>query len=176
MLALVAGVLTSCDMDKEPYGVLPDKGTLGAFELRGVHAPDFMSLLKGCVGGETNYVAPGLQCENFNAVSGFSNTLSTMYRWEFTTDDGVFSGMYGSAQGTITRCNFIIDGYNSTDFSNTSLWNPQRPDLGLLKLLKRLRVTRSSHVLMLSSCLHSTSAMLTTRLLPTSLTPVLLTL
>ena len=131
MLALVAGVLTSCDMDKEPYGVLPDKGTFQApSNFVEARAGLYVSL-KGCVGGETNYVAPELQCENFNAVSGFSNTLSTMYRWEFTTDDGVFSGMYGSAQGTITCCNFIIDGYNSTDFSNTSLWNPNpQPDPG----------------------------------------------
>ena len=89
MLALVAGVLTSCDMDKEPYGVLPDKGTFQApSNFVEARAGLYVSL-KGCVGGETNYVAPELQCENFNAVSGFSNTLSTMYRWEFTTDDGV---------------------------------------------------------------------------------------
>ncbi len=144
MLALVAGVLTSCDMDTEPFGALSDKDTFQSpSNFVAARAGLYVSL-KGCVGGETNYVAPELQCDYFNAVSGFSNTLATMYRWEYTTDDGVFSGMYGSAQGAITRCNFIIDGYNSTDFSNTNIWDPNptadsgedRTDLGLLAARK----------------------------------------
>ena len=62
MLALVAGVLTSCDMDKEPYGVLPDKGTFQTpSNFVEARAGLYVSL-KGCVGGETNYVAPELQC------------------------------------------------------------------------------------------------------------------
>lgn len=144
MLALAAGVLASCDMDKEPYGALPDKGTFQAPENFVSARAGLYVALRACVGGETNYVAPELQCENFNAVSGFSNTLGTMYRWEFTTDDGVFSGMYGNAQVTINRANFIIDGYNNTDFSNTNVWNPNptpdygedKTDLGLLAAKK----------------------------------------
>ena len=124
MLALVAGLLSSCNMDKEPYGTLSDGDTFQTPSNFVAARAGLYVALRSCVGGETNFVAPELQCDYFNAVSGFSNTLSTMYRWEFTTDDGVFSGMYGSAQGTITRCNFIIDGYNKTDFSNTNIWDP----------------------------------------------------
>lgn len=144
MLALVAGVLSSCNMDKEPYGTLSDDDTFQTPNNFVSARAGLYTALRACVGGETNYVAPELQCDHFNAVSGFSNTMSSMYRWEFTIDDGVFSGMYGNAQSTITRCNFIIDGYNKTDFSNTNIWDPNpsassgedRTDLGLLAAKK----------------------------------------
>lgn len=139
MLALAAGVLTSCSLDKEPYGVLPDDDTFQTPDNFKSARVSLYTALKACAGGDY-YVAPELQCDMFNAVSGFSNTLATMYRWEFTTDDGTFSGIYGNAQVTINRANFIIDGYNKTDFSNENVWDPNpyassgtdKTDLGLL--------------------------------------------
>lgn len=139
MFALAAGVLTSCSLDKEPYGALPDNDTFQTPENFKSARAGLYTALKACSGGDY-YVAPELQCDMFNAVSGFSNTLATMYRWDFTSDDGTFSGVYGNAQVTINRANFIIDGYNQTDFSNTNVWDPNpsasygqdRTDLGLL--------------------------------------------
>ena len=96
MLALAAGVLTSCSLDKEPYGVLPDDDTFQTPDNFKSARAGLYTALKACSGGDY-YVAPELQCDMFDAVSGFSNTLATMYRWEFTTDDGTFSGIYGNA-------------------------------------------------------------------------------
>lgn len=123
MLALAAGVLTSCNLDTEPYGALPDDDTFHTPENFKSARVGLYTALKACAGGDY-YVAPELQCDMFNAVSGFSNTLATMHRWEFTTDDGTFQGVYGNALITINRANFIIDGYNKTDFSNTNIWDP----------------------------------------------------
>ena len=67
--------------------------------------------LLGCVSGNSFINSTDVQADQFNAMAGFSNTLGEMYRWDFTTQTGAFSGVYGGYQGLISQANFIIDGY-----------------------------------------------------------------
>ncbi len=119
LLAAVAG-LASCDMDKMPYDSIPDSEALQT-------PTDFSNMreglytgLRSMVGGD--YSVQTIQGDEFNAVNGFSNTLGDAYRWDFTNSFGTASNIYGSYQTMINRANFLIDGYDKCDMSNTTLF------------------------------------------------------
>lgn len=110
MLALAAGLLASCDMDKEPYNALPDT--------EGISTPtDFANARVGLYSGLRSsidgnfYNAPEIQCDGFDAVTGFSNTLGDMYRHTFTSSTGYFETVYANYQAIMSRANYILDGW-----------------------------------------------------------------
>ena len=117
LLMLSAVMAVSCDMDKEPYDSVPDTEALNSPTSFQSARTGLYSALKSSIAG-TFYNAPEIQCDGFDAVTGFSNTLGEMYRWTFTTQTTTFDGVYGNYQAMIARANFIIDTYNKTDFSN----------------------------------------------------------
>lgn len=139
MVALAAAVTAACDMDKEPYDSLPDKEALknpSNFEAARV---GLYSGLKASTMGAF-YNAPDIQCDEFHAVTGFSNTYGEMYRWSFSSQTTDFEGVYGNYQGVIARANFIIDGYNKADLNNKNLFPEQatqaNPGLPMAKAAK----------------------------------------
>lgn len=110
MLALAAGLLASCDMDKEPYNALPDT--------EGISTPtDYANARVGLYSGLRSsidgnfYNAPEIQCDGFDAVTGFSNSLGDMYRYTFTSSTSYFETVYGNYQAIISRANYILDGW-----------------------------------------------------------------
>ncbi len=121
LLALTAG-LVSCDMDKEPYDALPDTEALQTPTDFANARVGLYSGLRSSVGGDDFYNAAEIQCDGFNAVTGFSNTLGDMYTWDFTTSAGYFSTVYGNYQAIIARANYIIDGYNKCNMSNSNVF------------------------------------------------------
>lgn len=123
LLALTAG-LVSCDMDTEPYDSVPDTEALMNPANYQSARTALYSALKSSIAG-TFYNAPEIQCDGFNAVTGYSNTLGDMYRWTYTSQTTTFDGVYGNYQAIITRANFIIDNYNKTDFSNKGVFPDQ---------------------------------------------------
>lgn len=120
LLALTAG-LVSCDMDKEPYDSVPDTEALMNPANFQSARTSLYSALRSSVAG-TFYNAPEIQCDGFNAITGFSNTFGDMYRWTYTSQTTTFDGIYGNYQAIISRANFIIDNYNKTDFSNKGVF------------------------------------------------------
>ena len=118
MLALAAGIFTSCDMDLEPYNALPDTEATQTPQDFANARVGLYSALRSSIYGNSFINATEIQCDNFNAVSGFSNTLGDMYRWDFSTSGSYFSTVYGNYQAMIARANFIIDGYNKCDMSD----------------------------------------------------------
>ena len=144
MLALVAGILTSCELETPTKGYLPDTEALqNPTNFKAARVSLYASL-KGCVLGDAFCSSPELQADCFNAVSGFSNTLSDMYRWEFTTQSGSFSSVYGSCQGLIALSNWIIDGYNNADTSNEKIFEPRPTTSGSIDTDKGLLVARKA--------------------------------
>ena len=121
LLMLSAVMAVSCDMDKEPYDSVPDTEALNSPTSFQSARTGLYSALKSSIAG-TFYNAPEIQCDGFDAVTGFSNTLGEMYRWTFTTQTTTFDGVYGNYQAMIARANFIIDTYNKTDFSNKGVF------------------------------------------------------
>ena len=122
MLSAVMAV--SCDMDMEPYDALPDTEALNSPTTFQSARTALYSGLKSSIAGDF-YNAPEIQCDGFDAVTGFSNTLGEMYRWTFTSQTTTFDAIYGNYQALIARANFIIDSYNRTDFSNTGIFPEQ---------------------------------------------------
>lgn len=107
MLSVLSLGLTSCEMDLKPYDAIPDTEALKTYNdfvnmrvglyspLRGLNSGDFI-------------LTPEIMTDNFNAVVGFSNTYGDMYRWQFNTQTSDFENIWGSFQGLIGRCNYII--------------------------------------------------------------------
>ncbi len=144
MLALAAGILTSCELETPTKGYLPDTEALQVPSNFKAARVSLYASLKGCVLGDAFCSSPELQADCFNAVSGYSNTLSDMYRWEFTTQSSSFSSVYGSCQGLIALSNWIIDGYNSADTSNEQVFDPKPTTNGKLDTNKGLLVARKA--------------------------------
>ena len=125
MLALAAGLMSSCDMDKEPYNALPDtEGITTPTDFANARV-SLYSGLRGCIGGDSFNNAMEIQTDGFNAVTGYSNTLGDMYRYTFATSSGYFSTVYSSYQGMIARANYILDGYKKVDMSNAVVYTPE---------------------------------------------------
>lgn len=122
LLAAVAG-LSSCDMDTMPENSIPDTEALQTPTDFNNMREGLYTSLRGVTGSE--YMAVETMCDGFNAVAGFSNTYGQVYRWQTTSEDGTYSAVYGNYQGMITKANFIIDGYNKCDMSNTILFTPE---------------------------------------------------
>lgn len=134
ILALSSGLAVSCDMDKEPFDSIPDTEALST-------PADFKNMrvglysgLRSSVGGATFYNTPEIQCDEFHAVVGFSNTFGEMYRWTYSSATNEFATVYGNYQALISRSNFIIDGYNKCDMSNSNVFtSSEKADIGVIK-------------------------------------------
>ena len=133
LLALTVG-LVSCDLDKEPYNALPDTEALQTPTDFSNARIGLYSALRSSIGGDSFYNSAEIQCDGFHAVTGFSNTLGDMYRWDFTTQASYFSTVYGNYQASIARANYIIDGYNKCDMSNQHVFTPVvKTNIGKIK-------------------------------------------
>lgn len=118
LLALTVGLVSSCDMDKNPYNSIPESEALMTAEDFTAMRNGLYSGLRSSVGGNVFYTTPEVQCDEFHALIGNSNTYGDMYRWDFTPQTGNIGTVYANYQAIIARANFIIDGYNKCDFSD----------------------------------------------------------
>lgn len=126
LLPVMALALTfaSCDMDKEPYDQIPTDEYLTT-------PSDFESArnslyyaMRISVGGTAFYNAPDIQGDEFNAVAGYLGTFNYMYTWSFASNMSEAGTVYANCQAIIAYSNFIIDGYNKCDMSNTVEFTP----------------------------------------------------
>ena len=108
-LLTVAG-LASCDMEKYPYNAVEESlymTTVNDFvQARVGLYSNFRALTTG-----TYVLLPDIQCDDFQAVAGFSNTYGNHQRWDFQTTDGNIESVWSSYYSTIARCNYFLDGY-----------------------------------------------------------------
>lgn len=122
MLALAGSLVTSCNMDMKPYDALPDTEAVSTPADFANARVSLYSGLRSSIAGNNFYNSVEIQCDGFDAVSGFSNTLGDMYRWTFSTSSSYFSTVYGNYQALIARANFIIDGYEFCDKSDATIF------------------------------------------------------
>ncbi len=128
LIALAVGLVSSCSMDTEPLGSLP--------ESEATQTPsDFKSLRRGLysalrlsVGGDNFNTPIDVQADQFHATSANSNTMGDLYRWDFTPQNDYVATVYSNYQATIARANFIIDGYNKCDMSDETVFTPIEMD------------------------------------------------
>ena len=124
LLLLVGGVVASCDMDKMPHDSIPEDEAFTGPEDFSRFDATLYAYLRSTVYGDS-YTAPELQCDGFNAVTGFTGNLSSLYSWSFTDEESTVSTVYGNYQAIIANCNFIIDGYNNCDTTNTIIFTEE---------------------------------------------------
>lgn len=123
LLALTAGLVTSCDMDTEPYGSIPEGEALMTPDDFTAMRNGLYSGLRSSVGGDVFYTTIEAQSDEFHAVVGNTNTFGDMYRWDFTPQTTNIGTVYANYQAVIARANFIIDGFNKCDFSDASTFD-----------------------------------------------------
>lgn len=123
LIALSVGLVSSCSMDTEPEGSLPQSETLQTPEDFTAMRNGLYSALRASVGGDNFYTPIEVQSDEFHAVYGNTNTLGDMYRWDFTPQNSYISAVYSNYQATISRADFIIDGYNKCDMSEEAGFN-----------------------------------------------------
>lgn len=112
---LVAG-MSSCDMEKYPYNAIEES-------LYMTSANDFANARIGLysyyrsltTGGYI--LLPEMQCDDFNATVGFSNTYGAAYRWDFQMSDGNIEGYWANYYKLIAHCNYFIDSYKKIEAS-----------------------------------------------------------
>ena len=124
LLLLVGGVVASCDMDKMPYDSIPEDEAFTTPEDFSRFDATLYAYLRRTTYGDS-YTAPELQCDGFNAVTGFTGSLNSMYSWSFTDEESTVSTVYGNYQAIIANCNFIIEGYNNCDTTNTIIFTEE---------------------------------------------------
>lgn len=110
--AVVAFGVTSCDMEKYPYDSLEESTymtTLNDFANARVGLYSYYRSLT--TGGYI--LTPEIQCDDFHAVAGFSNSYGSQYRWDFQPSDGNVESIWSSYYGHISRANYFIDSYQA---------------------------------------------------------------
>ena len=99
--------LASCDMDKMPEGVIPDKEAL-------VNVKDYTAFhngLNGLMRGMTtgNYVVlSDIQLDDFHAVRGNGNTGMLFYNGTFLPGTKEIGDIFYGYYSTIAQCNFFL--------------------------------------------------------------------
>ena len=108
--SLIALGLFSCDMDKYPYNALEESTymtTMNDFSSARISLYSYYRSLT--TGGYI--LTPEIQADDFNAVSGFSNSYGNSYRWDFQSTDGNIEAIWSAYYAHIARANYYIDSY-----------------------------------------------------------------
>lgn len=58
-------------------------------------------------------LTPEIQCDDFHAVAGFSNSYGNQYRWDFQPSDGNVESIWSTYYAHISRANYFIDSYQA---------------------------------------------------------------
>lgn len=122
LLSVLTFGLCSCDLDTLPYNSIVDEDALQSpSDFKNIEV-GLYSPLRGLNSG-AYLKLPELMADGFNAVVGYSNTYGDIHRWQFNTQTGDFESMWGSPQGLIGRCNYIIDYAAKVDTTNADVFD-----------------------------------------------------
>ena len=121
----LALTFTACDMDKTPYNAIPDSEALQTPTDFENQRNSLYSGMRSCVYAPSFCNSADIQGDEFDAIAGYSGAYNQFYTWSITPSGTTdFETVYGNLQAIIARANFIIDGYNKCDMSNTNLFTP----------------------------------------------------
>lgn len=102
--------LASCDMDKYPTSSIEESQYMKTYQdfvdARTGLYPNLRALTTGSA-----LILSDIQCDDFQALAGFSNTYGDTYRWEFQPSSGDMGGIYATYYSEIKNCNYFLDNY-----------------------------------------------------------------
>ena len=106
-LLLVCSVLTSCDMDKRPWGSLDD--VTGVQNVNDVYRyrNNFYNVLKSVNSG-WYFAYPDIQMDQFMGIISNGNRVGTLSNGIFDSGDGDIEAYWANCYGRIASVNFII--------------------------------------------------------------------
>lgn len=114
--SLIALGLFSCDMDKFPHDAIEESAYMQTIDDFANARVSLYSYYRSLTTG--GYILTSeIQGDDFNAVSGFSNSYGNSYRWDFQSTDGNIEGVWSAYYAHIARANYYIDSYNKMDKS-----------------------------------------------------------
>ena len=117
--ALLAAGFSSCDMEKYPYNAVEESLYMTSTTDFANARVGLYSSYRGLTTG--GYILlPEMQCDDFNATVGYSNSYGNMYRWDFQSSDGNIQNYWSNYYLLIARCNYFIDSYLKLKEGNTS--------------------------------------------------------
>ncbi len=114
--SLIALGLFSCDMDKYPHSAIEESAYMQTVDDFANARVSLYSYYRSLTTG--GYILTSeIQGDDFNAVSGFSNSYGNSYRWDFQATDGNIEAIWSAYYAHIARANYYIDSYNKVDKS-----------------------------------------------------------
>lgn len=105
--ALVLGV-SGCNMDLRPYSVIDPENALETYADAEKLANGFNVQIRSLSSGSIIY-SPELQSDLFHATSSFGNRNGLVYRWTFTSSEGIFESVYLACYSAIANANYFIE-------------------------------------------------------------------
>ena len=111
LAALLTFGVSSCDMDKTPDSVINEEDFMRKYQDFADARVGLYPTFRGLTTGGAQ-VLSDIQCDDFNAAQGFSNSMGDIYRWEFQPSSGDMTGIYSAYYSEISYCNYFIDKYN----------------------------------------------------------------
>ena len=106
-LFLVCTVLTSCDMDKRPWGSLDDVTGIQNFNDVYRYRNNFYNVLKSVNSG-WYFAYPDIQMDQFMGIISNGNRVGTLSNGIFDSGDGDIEAYWASCYSRIASVNFII--------------------------------------------------------------------
>lgn len=128
LAALTLGV-TSCSLDKRPYGVIEPENALETIQDAERLRNGLYDFFRTCVGG-TFATADEIRSDLFHATAGFGNNGGSMYYWNYTPADGTPETIWANCYILIANANLFIERASSVntedwtdaDRQNLSIW------------------------------------------------------
>ncbi len=107
MLVLGLGLLSSCDMDKKPFGSIDETTAIRHLEDLGRFRTGVYTALRGMnAGGWVTY--QDIQMDEFHGLISNDNRVGTFSNGLFTSADGDIESMFASCYSRIATANYLI--------------------------------------------------------------------
>ncbi|MBR5466707.1 MAG: RagB/SusD family nutrient uptake outer membrane protein [Bacteroidaceae bacterium] len=133
MLALGLGFLTSCEMDKKPFGSLDETTAIqNVNDLSRFRAGVYSSLRSMNAGGWITY--QDIQMDQFHGLVNNGNRGGNFSNALFTSADGDIESMFAGCYSRIAKANYLID--KSAEMAASGLYKDKDADLASINRYK----------------------------------------
>lgn len=147
--------LTSCDLDKDPYNVLPEKDAWQEYQDAEFFRKGAYTSFRTIQGGNFVY-GWDVQSDLFNATIGYGNRGGMMHSWQFNNSESYLVDFWNYHYANIKDCNYVLDNIdklipiiNNNDQDNDTKKKEKLAALDLIKGEMHLMRAITYHALVL---------------------------
>lgn len=117
-LCMVGAMMSSCNMDKTPYGALDDSSAIQSLNDCFRFRNGLYNSLKGMTTGSNIYTTD-LQADEFQATVNYGNRNGIIHAGTFTSAEGTFESYWANCYSVITSANYIIEKMDNLKTTNS---------------------------------------------------------